>query len=570
MLWAGLLPIMLWEEPAAIVRAARLSTLIPVAATFWLVWALAQQSIQGSDEKPSPLPWAGIAAVCLLVTSGNWQAHAFEIRTDTYVAPLTLLAGLWLWRTDSNTRRALALGAVVGAMGLISQKSVYNAAGLGLGWFFYTAIQVITGRQRLAQALRAAAIAAGAALALIGLWYGTLALLQGSPDFIGAQMVAAKKTAFTPGQSLTTKLKALSIAAEQSVLLWSCAGAGALWALIIARRRPLALAITLLLLTSLGTIFFHRGYFLYFIASFEPYAAALGGVAVGSLCCWLQGRLGKLSAGILLLALLTPQGVIGWDWYQRVHRVDNEPQMDLLRSVREVFPEPVPYWDSIGMVPGYEETTFFGTGLARSWFRKRTGRNGFMDRALVRKPHFYIRNYMTRRRYLRPTERRWLWKHYLPYRPNLYIHGGRMKVSGKPQETKAELLVDSAYTVWFRGGWEGQASVDGVPVEHGQVVTLNAGAHQLAAQKTSGGGQFWLMLGEGRVPATERTRDQVDYSMFVPLRRNRYQQYDDKRNERSDLQTPGHDITIGKVNRKKRLARHRSWQKKVDKKDGSP
>ena len=78
------------------------------------------------------------------------------------------------------------------------------------------------------------------------------------------------------------------------------------------------------------------------------------------------------------------------------------------------------------------------------------------------------------------------------------------------------------------------------------------------------------MLGRDRIPAAKSPEQHVDYSMFTLLARGRYQQYDDKSNERSDLRTPDHDPTIGRVNQKKRHRRHRRWQAKVDRLDGSP
>ena len=177
---------------------------------------------------------------------------------------------------------------------------------------------------------------------------------------------------------------------------------------------------------------------------------------------------------------------------------------------------------------------------------------------------------MSRRKYLHKTERKWLWTHYLPYRSNIYLHGGRMKVAQNPASMSVELLVDGNYTVWFRGGWKGQASLDGEAITHGQVVQITAGKHKLEGSASEGSGQLWLMLGKDRVPYANRASDQTDYSMFTLLRRARYQQYDDKNGERSDLRTPDHDPTIGRVNRKKRLKRHRKWHQKIDKQDGRP
>ena len=39
---------------------------------------------------------------------------------------------------------------------------------------------------------------------------------------------------------------------------------------------------------------------------------------------------------------------------------------------------------------------------------------------------FFVRTYMTRRRYLRTAEKRLIYTSYLPVKPNLYLHGARI------------------------------------------------------------------------------------------------------------------------------------------------
>jgi len=562
-------PVIWLQDAVSITLVSRLIAAASSTCTLVLVWHLVERWVEQTDHGDrAVIPWGSIAAVGLLVTSLDWQGHSFEIRTDTFVMPLTLLVALWLWREEVSPRRALAVGALVAATGLISQKSLYNAVGLALGWGAF--ILASRGPRPWKRYLRTAAISGAMALFGVGLWYGLMSLGQDSSTLISSQVTGASKTAFTDNVSMQQKLKALGIGAGLGPALWGLGGLGILWAVVRARIRPQLLAMAVLFGVMLATIRFHRGFFLYFIASFEPYLAVLAGGLVASVAGLLHRRLGWLPAVVLVLALVAGQGYHSVDPARALLATNNQPQLQVLRDVSEAFPQPVPYWDMIGMVPGYTETTFFGTALNRRWFRQSTGKNGLIERARRSKPRFFIRNYMSRRRYLRGAERQWLWTHYLPYRPNIYIHGGRMKVGTEPARMNVEILVDGDYTVWFRGGWKGEAAVDGVAVEHGQVLQLSEGHHVLSGSSQGSEGQLWLMLGAERVPYAESTGEQRDYSMFTLLRRARYQQYDDKKGERSDLRTPDHDPTIGRTNAKKRLRRHRRWHEKVDRQDGRP
>ncbi|MBJ95593.1 MAG: hypothetical protein CMP23_14110 [Rickettsiales bacterium] len=581
LLWMALTPLIALEDPVWIPLAARLSASLASALTlvacFWFCERAARYSVAAPEQAaaeatspPSGWPWYGLSAVLLLATSMSWQSHSFEVRTDTYVIPLSLLAMGLLWRAELPWKRAVLVGLLVAATGLISQKSLYNAVALGAGWLLFSMVLLYKGGLSLKRHLMGAAIAVFTALSAVAAWYLLMALLQEDTGFVGSQLGAAVRTAFKESTPFANKLRALKMAIGYGPVLWAAGGLGTLVALWKFGSRPLWLASLVMTTGMLGTIFFHRGFFLYYIASFDPYVALLAGAAVGSACCWLERRFSRWLAVALLVLLVAGQAQLSWAPYKNLLASNMQPQLSVMRSAVEVFPEPVPYWDAIGMVPGYEETTFFGTALARKWFRQGSGRNGFIERARKRKPHFFIRNYMTRRRYLHTGERKWLWKHYLPYRPNLYLHGGRMQVDGEVAEQEVELLVSGSYTVWFMGEWAGKAWLNGEPIEHGQIVPISEGRHRLRAHSKGEPGQLWLMLGEDREPLIERSDQHIDYSMFTLLARQRYQQYDDKKNERSDLRTPDHDPTIGRVNEKKRHRRHQRWQRKVDRSDGSP
>jgi hypothetical protein len=581
LLWMLMVPATVLADPVLIAQALRVAALLASVGTLCAVFVLAERPGWGrriapatgggepAEHRGAAVPWLGLASVLLLLTSMDWHGHAFEIRTDTFVVPLTLVIALWLWRTELSLRRAAAVGALVAVIGLFSQKSIYNAVGLDLGWVVVICVGLVQRRVRLGPLLRAVTLATVVAGVGVLLWYGLMALLQSDTGFVSHQFSGAVRTAFTE-TPFEDKKQALGLALGLSPLLWGCAAVGLLMAGIGVRGRPQLAAVGVLSLCMLATIFVHRGFFMYYIASFEPYLALLGGAALGGLCRGVAGRLGTPVAAALLVVVIGTQVGFARGSYSAMLATNSGPQFSVMRAAREAFPEPVPYWDNIGMMPTYTETTFFGTALSRRWFREATGRNGLIERAKERKPRFFIRNYMNRRRYLHPSERRWLWTHFLPYRPNLYLHGGRMNVGETPRKMPVDLHVAGDYTVWFRGGWQGSASVDDEPVQHGEVITLAEGRHNLVAQRSAGAGQLWLLLGRDRRPLTEHTREQVDYSMFGKPDRQRYQQYDDKRKEVSDLRTPDHDPQIARVNEKKRHRRHSKWQEWLDRKDGRP
>lgn len=553
LLWLGLVPTIGLGDPAASIHAMRATAVAASLASLLFVGMLAGRRREDG-------PWGALAAGGLLLTSLGWQTHAFEVRTDTYTAPLTLAAALLLFRDRVSTRAALAAGALVGAAGLVSQKSIYNGVALGVGWLVFQASSSRGDDWR--PHVRTAALATGAAAAVLAAWYGGMALLSGSESFVADNLGTAVKTGFSEVWSMKRNLGTLRGTAERAPVLWGLAPLALIGAVAGGRRRPTQVAVGAMAAAMVATIAVHRGFRPYFVASFEPYLAVLSGGALGSLgaglCRRVGGRAGVLAGCALLILPAAGTAWMNRDGAAALLATDNGKQLQVVADAAEAFPEPVPYWDSIGLLPGYPETTFFGTGPTRAAKRKKSPGNMYVRLAREEKPRFFIRDYMTRNLYLRPAERRWVWRHFLPYRPNLYLLGGRIRAAGdEGAEGTMEVLVPGEYTVRFLGGWTGEAEVDARPVRDGDVVTLAEGTTRLAATAVDGRGDLALYIGRDRAPDDAV----VDWSMYPRLRRDRYQQYD-RRGKRSDLLTPPNDPTLTPEKHRARAKKHQRLRSK--------
>ncbi len=565
LLWLALAPLLWLDDPVLVARGFRV---VAALASILALVGVASLSARDDGRDGGERAWTAALAIALLVTCGGWLKYAFEVRTDTFVVALTLAAMAQLWRPDPGLRRAAIAGGFVAAAGLVSQKSVYNAAAIGAGWAVY--VLATQGWRDLRPRLREGAVAAGVTATAMAAWFGLLALVS---DRGGAAVThtfeVAKRTGFGTDITLEDKLENLSMVFESGPAVWVIAALAVPWLLVTARRRPLVAASLTAALVLVATIQVHRGFRPYYIASMIPYLAIPAGALLAATGAALARRAPPAVAVVLVAAAVGGSIYASREVPGPLVATNNRHQIRVMEDIREAFPEPVPYWDMIGLVPGYPEMAFLGTGPQRRIFRKRaTDRHrAFMERARERRPRFFIADYMSRTKYLTKTERRWHWRHFLPYRDNLYLHGGRMLVRDEARSQQVELLVDGEYTVWLRGGWEGEASVDGRAVEHREVLTLEAGPHTLRG--AGGDGELWVILGAGVEPTADDVRDQVDWSMYPHDPRDRFQHYDRKRNL-CDLRTPLWDPTMTDRKARGRERRHRKFQAQQNERVGTP
>ncbi len=531
LLFFPLIPLTWLGSPEAAFFGSRGVALLLLGWTAWLAGKLASR-LGG--------PLAAPLAAGILLLSANTLAHGIELRTDSLTTPLALVSLGIVLEGGYSVRKGILLGALMGLAFTVSQKSVYATVSLygaaSVGWLLRPGESRKAAFKPLMLLLGTAGIACGAVI--VG-WYAFMGGLSGmGVEFARVNLSAAAGTAFTEEASLADKLRVLRKSFELAPLTYGGALLAALYLPFRPSRSPSSSAegpslppraawgaVVLFALGTVATLWVHRGYFLYFTASYEAFHSALA-ASLLTLGIRHRPRLGAwVAVGLLALALVVtvPKGI----HYTRVH---NGYQLAILREVREMYPSPVPYADAIGMIPGYPMVGYFNTRLNRSWNQEKNpaGRVTAWREAPAL---FYIYEYCSRTRYLNPAEKEFFQTRYLPYRNNLYLHGGRVVAGpqGTPAVAEVEMLADGPYTVHFHPPFQGEATVDGAPVKDRQVVTLTRGFHALKAGGSPRGGEVWLLHGKDRVPAARP----VNWSGFIPLSRERFQDY-----KNTDLKTP--------------------------------
>jgi len=527
LLWFLLLPLTWMPSPQSILLAGRLASVAVAGCSAVLLVHIA---VRDNGR------WGALLAVTLLFLSPTFLAHAYEIRTDTFVLPVQLVLLGLLLRRDRWRHAWWVAGLLVAAILLFSQKSLYFVAALQAVVIVHTLLVGAAGKVR--PLVRGLVVTNLIGLALVLAYYALLmALSSDARAFLDENLGAAASTAFTP-KPLSGKVEGLARSVMEAPLLYGLCFAGMALALTRPRQHPRLAGLALLDLALLSTIFFHRGFFHYYVAYLEPWHTLMAAVTLGAL--WKLGRQHRWLHGLVLVAVAgsVVWGGVRYDLYRHVH---NGYQRAVMTHVVEAFDDKVQVFDGIGLLPGYPQPGFFMTKGGRDAYRSQYPDDGLIR--LWRDPavQVFVYDYMTRTKYLTRNERRYVHEHYLPYRDNIRLLGYRATAG---TDGTAEILVPGPYTAWFHGGWSGDVTVAGTPLAHGQTIELTAGTPPLRFEQVAGAGELWLIIGADRQP----DMDVRDWSMFPLLNRHRYQRY----KKRGDLKTPPDDPSVVRKKKKKK------------------
>jgi len=544
LLWLALTPLMILDEPTALLKASRVVAVLSVALGLSCIAHLGKPRHEQHSWVERLLP---AVAVLLVMTSASFATHAVEVRTDTFTTPLTLLALVILWRRQWTPRTVILAAVVVSAAILCSQKSAYNAIGLALAWSLARPAQPADSHPFFNRA-RDAGVAVAVVVGLVGLWYAALSMLAGTGgDLVSTNFERAASTAFAGTVPFEDKRAWLGQAVHRAPVLYVGGGLGLVIAAVRARTDGRVFASALVALTMYGVMPIHRGFFPYYIASIEPLLALPAALAVLTVANGIAGLLLRAriprNATVALVTIAVLGGALDHQRpaLEQAWNVTNEGQLELAGRVHAMFGKPVPHVAGLNLIPGYPESAGYLTGEARTAKRKKDPI--FLATKLKSGAHFFVRAYMTRDLYLKATEKQLIYRSYLPVSSNLYVHGARARwePGTTPGHRVAGLFVDGTYTVRFRGVLGAEAPefrVDEQLLGEGEVVELTKGNHRLSVGPSATAGEVWLLLGDGITP--EPPGAHVDYSLFPKDRngsRSRYQRYDKKRGK-YDLASP--------------------------------
>lgn len=416
---------------------------------------------------------ACIAFFCLY----NVMVHGASFRADGIALLLYMFCLTVILRWE--TAAAVFLGGFIfGAGVFITVKFVLFALAVGPILLLRTA----PGRERMSETIRR--------LASFG--FGGV-MGSGLPTFLHARSVA-------DSQSLTTQLadagdKAIFSAgffpqpnsALQSLLLsratWLLIFAGLIYLIVRwSRHRTCRDVLPIILCLPLLSVLFYRNSYPYFYATIVPPTLVLIGIAYD----WLKDSLRYGS-----LAIVVPLTVLLADGLPTLAARSGDTldrQRTLVEAVHTIFPEPIPYIDGVSMIGAYPKIGFFMSTWGMGNYLS-GGRPIFRELVERNEPAFVLAN----RRYLEvfdhvyPSEgspgsallsadREFLRSQFVHHWGPIYVAGVEARlVPEHPFEWSTAL--PGTYTLKS----DAPILLDGVPVESGSTVRLNAGRHKLEA-----------------------------------------------------------------------------------------
>lgn len=470
------------ENEVVQVQMARGVLLALWALTLFLLYKLTRVV----TERP-----AALAAVALAAVFREHVIHAAAFRVDGLLAPVFL--GACLAAARPTRARAAAAGVLAGIMVVLSIKAVLLlpvvAAVLAVG----------PGRDGLppipdspwwAAAVRRAglwaAVLAVTAAGVVGL-HGVLvstgsASVAGGPSTTGAFLRNAGFRMLLEG-GFMPRLGTLLASVRWNAPLWLFLVVG----LVVARSRP-AFRLHVIFVAPLAAFLMYRNFFPYAFVSLGATLWIPAGVGLW----WVVRRGGAMGrwvvAGSALWIVATGLAEGG-----RLRTDGTLLQRQTLDVVHELFPEPVPYIDRVGMVASFPRPLFNMTTFGMETYRAE-GRAAFSAFIDEHRPPLLIRNTtsldvfpdapaMERdpRPALLPADALRVAETYAHFWGPIFLAG-----RGWPALEAGSAV---AFTISMAGPYtllsQVPVSVDGVGVAPGGTVTLSPGVHRLVSREGS-------------------------------------------------------------------------------------
>jgi len=329
--WLPMLPVDAVDQ----IRVARMFMFGCELFTAYAIYAMAKSLV---DDSP-----AALAALTYLATGYVFQ-HGFSYRADPMAAAF-LMGAAWTLLSSKVDVRDILIAALLAALATLTTIKVifYAPVFAGITW-----LRWVEAEDRRDMALRLSAFAGLAILLALVLIAATiLSLPEASTDSTAKTVSTSGSMMFDEGLFPRWPYAIHAMILAPLTTLFIVRTPLELRRISLPRSRQILLTALLLPLTSL---IFYRNSFPYFYVYILPPVMVAAAIAVKATL--VRSSLGFLSFVLIInaatISLATPRGVL-------------LAQKQVLTAAREIFPEPVAYFDFPGMLVDFPKANFFMT-----------------------------------------------------------------------------------------------------------------------------------------------------------------------------------------------------------------
>jgi hypothetical protein len=441
----------------------------------WLLGLAVAAAVYGTARRFASDHAALLAALAWL-SGGYAFLHSFSIRPDT-IAAAALMGALWLIATRRLTPAAALLAGALAALALMATiKTVfYVPPFVAIAWLRWREDEL---RGVLVRFAALAAVACAATFALLYAWHAP-AVMPTPAGTSGAVLGDSSSRMFAEGLFPRGRFLLAEIAFAPVLTAMILLAPGTIREARLGSTRAWILAGLALPLASVAVYANAFPYFYAFILppvavalapAIERYGARFGYGAIA----------GALLLNAALLDLKEPKAVL-------------PRQRAVIAGIKQVFPQPVWYFDEPGVVGDYRHaTTWMTSGWGLKKYRER-GRpelsefaaNHVVPFALAKGPA--LESALTGA----PRDEQFLSADRAMLRDNYIPHWGLLHVAGKvvpagPAPLRLVFAVPGTYTVEAA-----PMSIDGAAYASGALVTLTRGPHTIGGNRGSPGTLRW-------------------------------------------------------------------------------
>lgn len=409
--------------------------------------------------------------------------HGTSFRADP-IAVFLLMFALWLIVRDRGGQWVLVLAGMLAALaGMVTVKSAFYLPTLLLATLFLRQDKPM--RARFAEAL---AFGLAAALAFMFLYFLHRYAIDITRTYSAVSMVTRSADKVILLDQFFPRKAYLVYTFNRDTLAWWLVLGGVVLATVTAMKSGSRMRGTGLLGLSLPllTLVFYRNAFPYYYVFILAGPAILGAATIA----WLQGRLSgdnskyfRIVFGMVIVVLIAS----GLERYLQSNVDRTVAQRQLIGTVHQMFPKPVPYVGHAPIVPSFPYVGFFMSTWGMENYIE-AGKPIMRDLLLEQRPVFLTSSIFSRMAIppgsgAAPTV---VAEDVAVLRSNFLQHWGPIWVAGKKIELlkagtseRFEILVPGVYTL----GGDTSVTIDGVRRIPGDAIEFAVGFHTLRAER---------------------------------------------------------------------------------------